>query len=302
MGTLSPWPETLSNSKKRVIQQLVHGQECATQLQILFHNPSEEGGRLSAEEVLVQNILTSFNHTLAALTCIDSSEVSQNQTTCNDDSPWCEDRRSEGCSESSKRPGSKEKRGCYKRKRDAEAWTVVSATMEDGQAWRKYGQKKILNSIHPRSYFRCTRKYEQGCRAMKQVQRMEDDPQMYEITYIGTHTCTDSFRAPQIIPDSESWESQMGSHSQIPTKHHHLNPAAFPSVKQEAKEAAASDVTDMDCMVWKEIMGGGGGFEYSSEHGMGCDYGDCRAFQYEFLKPAEIDHDYHFDESECLIV
>lgn len=115
MATLSPCPQTLSNNKKRVIQQLVHGQECATQLQILFHNPSEDGGRVSAEEVLVQNILTSFNHTLSALSCI---EVSQNQTTCNDDSPWCEDRRSEGCSGSGKRPGSKDRRGCYKRKYD----------------------------------------------------------------------------------------------------------------------------------------------------------------------------------------
>ncbi|KAL4368553.1 hypothetical protein GQ457_05G023910 [Hibiscus cannabinus] len=247
MDTLSPWLETPRSNKERVVQQLMHGRQSATQLQILFHNhkhPSEESGASSAEE-LVRNILTSFDHALSALSCID-----QDQTTCNDDSPWCENR---------KRLGSKAKRGCYKRKRGAQIWTIVSATMEDGHAWRKYGQKKILNSKHPRSYFRCTRKYGQGCRAMKQVQRMEDDPQMYETTYIGTHTCMDSFRAPQIIPDSECWESHMGP--QIPSK---------PSLKREPREGTrtGNDVMDLDPMVWKEILGAHG-LDCSSQPGMG---------------------------------
>lgn len=57
MGTVSTWPERLSsNNKQRVIQELIHGQECAAQLQILFHKYSveEEGGRFSAEELLQQ--------------------------------------------------------------------------------------------------------------------------------------------------------------------------------------------------------------------------------------------------------
>ncbi|KAK8519694.1 hypothetical protein V6N12_030058 [Hibiscus sabdariffa] len=264
MDTLSPW-----SNKERVIEQLMHGQESATQLQILFHNhkhPSEESGASSAEELL-QNILTTFNHTLSALSCIEAAEVSQDQTTCNDDSPWCEDR-------SRQRLGSKAKRGCYKRKRGAQTWTIVSATMEDGHSWRKYGQKKILNSKHPR--------------AMKQVQRMEDDPQMYESTYIGTHTCMDSFRAPQIIPDSECWESP-----QIPSK---------PSLKRDAKEGTrtGNDVMDLDPMVWKEILVADG-LDCSSEPGMGSDYG---ALQYGFLnnKAVEFETGFHFDESGHLMV
>ena len=116
MATVStPWPERLSSNKKRVIQELIHGQECATQLQILFHKSSEEVGCLSAEE-LMQKILRSFNETLSVLSSVGSAEVSQNQATSNDDSPCCDDRRSEDSSESRKRPASKDKRCCYKRK------------------------------------------------------------------------------------------------------------------------------------------------------------------------------------------
>ncbi|XP_022746382.1 probable WRKY transcription factor 70 [Durio zibethinus] len=306
MGSVSPWPERLSSNKTRVIQQLIHGQECATQLQILFHKSFEEGARLSAQE-LVQKILRSFNETLSVLSCCDSAEISQNQATSNDDSPCCDDRRSEDSSESRKRPASKDRRGCYKRKRSALTWTLVSTTMEDGHAWRKYGQKEILNSKHPRSYFRCTRKYDQGCRATKQVQRMEDDSQMYQTTYIGTHTCRDSFKAPQIIKDSESWESYMvtSGDSETPSKqqHHHLNPPTTPTVKQETKEETTpSDLTDLDSIKWKDIMSGG--FEYSSEPvGMGSDYGDgvCNVYSTKITSrnfKLDFENDFHFDESE----
>ncbi|XVF24310.1 hypothetical protein REPUB_Repub13aG0116800 [Reevesia pubescens] len=326
MGTLSPWAETLSSNKKRVIQELVHGQECATQLQILFHKPCEQDGRLSSAEELVQKILRSFDDTLSVLSSVDSAEVvSQNQPTCNDDSPCCDDRRSEDSSESRKRPASKDKRGCYKRKKSAQTWTAVSATMDDGHAWRKYGQKEILNSKQPRSYFRCTRKYDQGCRATKQVQRMEDDSQMYLTTYVGTHTCRDSYKAPQILMDSEAWKSYnmvTSEYSQIPSKrqnrHHHLNPSITPTVKQECKEETTpSDLTDLDSMIiWKDIMSGDG-FEYTSEPGIGSDYKDVvsnmypcteitsRNFEYDDLGIKPIDdqfgNDFHFDESECLV-
>lgn len=32
----------------------------------------------------------------------------------------------------------------------SQSWTTVSPTLEDGHAWRKYGQKEILNSKYPR--------------------------------------------------------------------------------------------------------------------------------------------------------
>ncbi|KAJ6795238.1 putative WRKY transcription factor 41 [Iris pallida] len=86
---------------------------------------------------------------------------------------------------------------CKKRKTQAK-WTSkvrlgsgpgVEGPLEDGYSWRKYGQKEILAATHPRGYFRCTHLKSQGCLAMKQVQRSEDNPSVFDVTYRGTHTC-----------------------------------------------------------------------------------------------------------------
>lgn len=63
---------------------------------------------------------------------------------------------------------------------------------DDGHAWRKYGQKDILNSKHPRAYYRCSHSKAQGCPAIKQVQRCDENPAVFNVTYRGTHTCTRS--------------------------------------------------------------------------------------------------------------
>ncbi|PAN20313.1 hypothetical protein PAHAL_3G338800 [Panicum hallii] len=63
---------------------------------------------------------------------------------------------------------------------------------DDGYTWRKYGQKDILGSRYPRSYYRCTHKNYYGCEAKKKVQRLDHDPFMYEVTYCGNHTCLTS--------------------------------------------------------------------------------------------------------------
>ncbi|KAM0948031.1 putative transcription factor WRKY family [Dioscorea sansibarensis] len=60
---------------------------------------------------------------------------------------------------------------------------------DDGFTWRKYGQKDILGSSFPRSYYRCTHKTFYGCNAKKKVQRLNEDPLTYEVTYNGKHTC-----------------------------------------------------------------------------------------------------------------
>ncbi|PPS14977.1 hypothetical protein GOBAR_AA05573 [Gossypium barbadense] len=239
MGTLSAWSENLSTKKKKK---------------------------------LVDKILSSFNQTLAELTSVNVSS-SHNQTGSNDDQLV----KSEDCSES-RRLRPKDKRGCYKRKRAEEAWTVVSATTKDGHGWRKYGQKEILNSKHPRqstshikgssltlaaptknrSYFRCTRKYDQGCRATKQVQRLEDDgSQMHRTTYIGTHTCTNrSFKGPRIISNFESRGTCMAPIKQHDDRLSNLAPTT-PVIKRETKEEMSgtpSDVTELDSAMWKDLM------------------------------------------------
>ncbi|XP_047048374.1 transcription factor WRKY19-like [Lolium rigidum] len=65
----------------------------------------------------------------------------------------------------------------------------ADAREDDGFSWRKYGQKEILGAQHPRAYYRCTHRKTQGCAAIKQVQRADEDPTLYDVTYHGTHTC-----------------------------------------------------------------------------------------------------------------
>lgn len=52
-------------------------------------------------------------------------------------------------------------------------------------AWRKYGQKPIKGSPHPRGYYRCSSS--KGCIARKQVERKKSDPSMFLVTYTGEH-------------------------------------------------------------------------------------------------------------------
>nr|WGV38273.1 WRKY [Loropetalum chinense var. rubrum] len=55
----------------------------------------------------------------------------------------------------------------------------------DNFSWRKYGQKPIKGSPHPRSYYKCSST--RGCPARKHVERCLEDPTMLTVTYEGDH-------------------------------------------------------------------------------------------------------------------
>lgn len=55
----------------------------------------------------------------------------------------------------------------------------------DDFSWRKYGQKPIKGSPHPRGYYKCSSV--RGCPARKHVERAVDDPTMLVVTYEGEH-------------------------------------------------------------------------------------------------------------------
>lgn len=55
----------------------------------------------------------------------------------------------------------------------------------DDYSWRKYGQKPIKGSPHPRAYYKCSSV--RGCPARKHVERAVDEPTMLIVTYEGDH-------------------------------------------------------------------------------------------------------------------
>lgn len=93
----------------------------------------------------------------------------------------------------------------------------------DGRQWRKYGQKHINKAKHPRSYYRCTYRQEQDCKATKTVQQQDDSagtdhPVMYTVVYHGQHTCKDNNGVESGTDDSETnTQSSSDSRSSIST-------------------------------------------------------------------------------------
>ncbi|KAG7574915.1 WRKY domain [Arabidopsis suecica] len=71
----------------------------------------------------------------------------------------------------------REPRFCFQTKSDVDV-------LDDGYKWRKYGQKVVKNSLHPRSYYRCTHN---NCRVKKRVERLSEDCRMVITTYEGRH-------------------------------------------------------------------------------------------------------------------
>ncbi|KAF8102051.1 hypothetical protein N665_0201s0340 [Sinapis alba] len=230
--------------------QLVQGREAATTLQQLLF---QHGSGLDPEDDLVAKILESFNNSISTLdskepvsssSLVTAVEGSQNASCDNDG-------KLEDSGDSRKRLGPvKGKRGCYKRKKRSETWTVESTVLEDTFSWRKYGQKEILNAKFPRSYFRCTHKFTQGCKATKQVQKLELESKMFNITYIGNHTCNTKEVAPNIKPcvhhdeiiiDSEELKSPslMTTMKEEEENHHHHH--------------GSSTESDLQ-LVWQEIL------------------------------------------------
>lgn len=64
----------------------------------------------------------------------------------------------------------------------------------------KSGKNFILLISISRSYYRCTHQRLYGCAAKRQVQRLDSNPNIFQVTYRGDHTCHMSSTAPSIAP------------------------------------------------------------------------------------------------------
>ncbi|XWS33236.1 hypothetical protein CRYUN_Cryun22dG0064000 [Craigia yunnanensis] len=89
----------------------------------------------------------------------------------------------------------REPRFCFKTMSDVDV-------LDDGYKWRKYGQKVVKNTQHPRSYYRCT---QDNCRVKKRVERLAEDSRMVITTYEGRHAHSPSHD----LDDSQPPHSQL---------------------------------------------------------------------------------------------
>ncbi|KAK6947899.1 WRKY domain [Dillenia turbinata] len=179
-----------------LVKELTKGMELAKQLK-LHLNPTSS---IETKELLLHKILSSYEKALLILNW--GGSVSQPQhigaTTNFAESPISVNGspRTEDMSISLKdhldNKDMSKKRKLLPRWTDqvqASSETGLEGPKDDGYSWRKYGQKDILAAKYPRSYYRCTYRNIQGCLATKQVQRSDDDPSIFEVTYRGRHTC-----------------------------------------------------------------------------------------------------------------
>ncbi|XP_009372032.2 WRKY DNA-binding transcription factor 70-like [Pyrus x bretschneideri] len=234
------WPEGLLSNRGRVMEELIQGRELASQLSRAFDNRSLVVNGHDGRSALgiVNKILGSFANTLLILNGKEtdqefvSDQIQGNSRGVGDGGGGVSDGGSSGGGgayssswganhghaaaikpedyteeENSCRSTSttKDRRGSYKRRKTSHSWTRdTPALIDDGHAWRKYGQKNIHNAKHPRNYFRCTHKHDQACKATKRVQQVQHHPPVFRTTYYGTHTCRDCLKTSEQVLDCTS--------------------------------------------------------------------------------------------------
>nr|WCL15227.1 WRKY4002 [Atractylodes chinensis] len=292
----------MEKNTKRLTETLIRGRDSAKMLQSLLRRKENGGGSDSAYGPLVIEILGSLTVGLSILNSCDSDEFSGVPA-----SPCSVDQKPEVNTGKKPAPEVKERRGCYKRRKTIDSRVNISHTTEDGYAWRKYGQKEILNSKFPRCYFRCTHKPVHGCKAQKQVQKLEDESNMFHITYFGHHTCpcptTNAFSHSGVVLDfNDSKNHRYFPNSPSSLTNIHIDP----SIKLEAESKAQStDVSDNvssanddhspPTLGWMDVLIDD--LDHGHGHGHHHDHGPTsfKGFEYEDSSASTSSYGYLFD-------
>ncbi|KGN56437.1 probable WRKY transcription factor 46 [Cucumis sativus] len=183
-----------------LISELTQGKELALQLRTHLHPSS------SPEQAclfLTEMIQSSFEKALLLLN-FNSSNLKTHQISSLDEQEGEEEEEEEEEVEESstkKKRKISRSRDALKKRKLLPRWTeeikvcngsAPEGPLNDGYSWRKYGQKDIHGANFPRCYYRCTHRNVRGCLATKQVQKSDNDPNIFEVTYRGRHTCNQS--------------------------------------------------------------------------------------------------------------
>ncbi|KAL3645738.1 WRKY transcription [Castilleja foliolosa] len=230
----------LSWEYNTLINELTQGMENAKQLR--FHLCATSASEVEARDLLLQRVLSSYENALSILNRNGSSSDRQAQivgpmsggpelSISADGSPRSEDlnrnlmRDQQECSPTKKR----KLQPTWTEQVRVNSENGLDGPSDDGYSWRKYGQKDILGAKYPRSYYRCTYRLVQNCWATKQVQRSDEDPNVFDITFKGTHTCTRSTKAgpPPPSPDQKQELQQSPQTHQQPQQNQYQSLLSF---------------------------------------------------------------------------
>ncbi|KAB1219593.1 putative WRKY transcription factor 53 [Morella rubra] len=245
--------KTIHWESKTLLSELNQGKELAKQLMNHLHPSSSHETR----EFLVEKILSSYEKALSSLNWgahvgepKPSSNLLESPSSFANGSPW-----SEGSDQDSKHKDVSKKRKTlmprWTEQMKVRSGTGLEGPLGDGYSWRKYGQKDILGANFPRSYYRCSHRHGQGCLATKQVQKSEEDPTIFEVTYKGRHTCSQASRlnmaAATVIEErlkekKSHFHPQQRQHEEKPLEEIVSMPGAGLMVKTEDLDTREDDV------------------------------------------------------------
>ncbi|WVZ60877.1 hypothetical protein U9M48_010838 [Paspalum notatum var. saurae] len=111
----------------------------------------------------------------------------------------------------------------------------------DNYSWRKYGQKPIKGSPHPRGYYRCSSK--KDCPARKHVERCRSDAAMLIVTYENDHNHAQPLDPSPPPPQQQAKKQKSFQFDQTPSgEQFHIEVPVVPLPLPRAGGGGANEV------------------------------------------------------------
>ncbi|KAI3689851.1 hypothetical protein L2E82_47821 [Cichorium intybus] len=236
-----------------IINELTQGMELARQLKAILSSECSP----ESKHALIQGIISSYNR---ALLIINSAQpelpaMVATPVLSQPESPVSINESQQSGDFNQAFDNSQDQKVVSKKRKAMMTWknqiristdNGLEGNSDDGYSWRKYGQKDILGAKFPRSYYRCTYRYVHNCMARKQVQRTDEDPTVFEITYRGQHTCTTAATTSKTVVPPQSPEG----HVTIQNNHHQPPlPQKSDEILSNLRENLRVNTSDLDAMV-----------------------------------------------------